>query len=286
MRQKAGKQSKAQPRLPRPLARSPLVEDIKILEGWNYRTVQPEYIKHLAKTMDDEGLIHPISLELIDGVLYVIAGHSRYQAAKLLGWKRIAARIYEGLNDRQRKIISFWENSFRIDANPLEELGVVLELFPSLRTSRSQLTEACAEMGKTKLWMQDRLAIGAFPEDVQQMFASGRLGTNSIKALERAGFDGEECVRELAHKMIDAVAKGQRMTEVEDHRGRTVARSRKRPSVKKILEKILLQLDATIVGMGPRMGAYCAGMISEQEIDEDIKRYANIKQTIEAESKV
>lgn len=286
MRRKAGKQSSARPKLPRPLSRSPLLEDITVVEGWNYREVSEEYVQALARSIEEEGLINPISVELRDGKLYLIAGHSRYRAHKLINAKRIRASVYENLSERQREVILFWENSFRVDANPVEEAGFILKLFPSLRTSRMQLAEACAELGKTKLWMQDRLAIAAFPLDIQDMFASKRLGTSAIRALERAFHDGEEFGRELALKMLDAVARGQRMTEVEDHRGKTVNRGRKRPTQKKIMEKILMQLDATIIGMGPRMGAYCAGMISDQEIDEDIRKYADILKTIKAESQV
>lgn len=267
--------SKARPDVPKPKARVLALDDINIIEGFNYRAVSQEQVERIAEAIRKEGLINAVSVvKELDGTYSLIAGHHRYLAVRLLGWKTVKVSVYPAsMTLAQRQAISFYENTFRVDPNPVEEAVAVLRMFPSLRITRIDLPDAAKALGKTMNWIRIRLDIATFPEKVRDMFASGRLGTNTVQALARAQRnEGDEGVDKLAMAIVKAEAAGKRLTEVQDSTGKTISRGRKRPTQTKIMEKVLTMLEAAVIGIGPRMGAYCAGMISEAEIDEDIKQ--------------
>ena len=87
------------------------------------RALRPEAIKELANSMRKQGLLHPILLRPTPGVgngYFLIAGAHRYHAAKKLGWKHIAARIFHGWSDDEANLAEIDENLIRADLTSTE----------------------------------------------------------------------------------------------------------------------------------------------------------------------
>lgn len=87
------------------------------------RSLRPEVIKELANSMRKQGLLHPILLRPTPGVgngFFLIAGAHRYHAAKKLGWKHIAARIFHGWDDNEALLAEIDENLIRADLTPAQ----------------------------------------------------------------------------------------------------------------------------------------------------------------------
>lgn len=80
-----------------------------------------KYIASLSLSMESVGLLEPILVRPIkDDLFEVVHGECRFEAAKLLKWKTIAAQISK-LSDAEVMKIRLHENIFRKDLSPFEK---------------------------------------------------------------------------------------------------------------------------------------------------------------------
>lgn len=110
-------------------------------------------IKSLAETINQVGLINPISVEQVGDTYKVIAGKRRHRAiTTILNWDKIPAFVYSDLTKEQRASIIYVENLEREDLLKSEELKQVLHM-----TKKMFKQEAIANcMGKTIAWVRQR----------------------------------------------------------------------------------------------------------------------------------
>src|SRR2546423_4158076 len=70
--------------------------DVTVLPG-RLRGLQPEVVRALAVSMQQQGLLQPITLRRAESDAsadyYLVAGYHRYEAARQLNWEAIAANI-------------------------------------------------------------------------------------------------------------------------------------------------------------------------------------------------
>lgn len=100
------------------------VEQIRIdliIEGDRVRLLNPARVMQLADSIDDQDLIHPITVRpdaTETGYVLVSGGH-RLAAAKVLGWKTIPANVRK-LTDEEALQIEVEENLLREDLPALD----------------------------------------------------------------------------------------------------------------------------------------------------------------------
>jgi ParB family transcriptional regulator, chromosome partitioning protein len=87
----------------------------------NRRTVRPDVVDALAKSMKEIGLINPITVRPAEGLkFYLIAGRHRYEAARKLKWEFIPAIVLEGLDADDAELREIDENLIRADLTDAE----------------------------------------------------------------------------------------------------------------------------------------------------------------------
>jgi ParB family transcriptional regulator, chromosome partitioning protein len=87
----------------------------------NRRTVRPDIVDALAKSMKEIGLINPITIRPSEtGGFYLIAGRHRYEAARKLKWEFIPAIVLEGLDADDAELREIDENLIRADLTDAE----------------------------------------------------------------------------------------------------------------------------------------------------------------------
>jgi len=264
-------------------------------EEFNCRgPISPQSVQSLSQTLEEDGLQFPIIVQPVsdvqDAVLRgwletggygwrIVAGHRRFRAFKFLKWTTIPAMIRANLTERQAQIINFTENLERADLNIIEEAQVIRKLYPILGTqdSDTSLRGAGKEMKKSARWVEARLRLLEFPEKVQQMLASGRLPKHYIDNLWRCKTQDERLT--LAEAIVKASVKSRngklsiRHDKLPEHLRRKYTKSsRSKAEIMKIMVRLL---DASIIGLAPRVGAWCAGYITTDELLEDIKKRAH-----------
>ncbi|KAF0094055.1 MAG: chromosome partitioning protein ParB family [Puniceicoccaceae bacterium 5H] len=143
------------------------------------REFNEERLQELAESIRSEGLLQPIVVRRVDDLYQLIAGERRWRACKLVGMKRVPARVMEA-SEASSAVLSLIENLQRADLNPVEEaLG-----YASLMRDFDLTQEAVAErLGKGRATIANSLRLLQLDREIQGYLARGLLSTGHAKAL-------------------------------------------------------------------------------------------------------
>jgi ParB-like chromosome segregation protein Spo0J len=253
-------------------------------------------VEALAESIREIGrLLCPIWLQpavdvigIPEGYDYrVIAGHRRVRAASVLGWTTIPATVFYGLTERQARLLNFTENLERKDLNPLEEALTIRQLYPNVviegdtasnrprNATRITVEQVARELKRDKKWVNYRIRLLLVPEEVQQLIAARRVTLLDLEVI---------CSKETPDAQIKAAqaialskrGRGQKAVFT----GEKLTRSfRRRRSKGEINAKIAMMFNLGLEEKHPlalRMGAWCAGSISDEEFDANIFAEAGV----------
>lgn len=78
-------------------------------------------IEDLAKSINEKGLLNPITVLNRQENYELIVGQRRFLACQLLGWETIPSLIRSDMSDIDARIISLIENVHRADLHPLDK---------------------------------------------------------------------------------------------------------------------------------------------------------------------
>ncbi|TGK20165.1 ParB/RepB/Spo0J family partition protein [Leptospira fluminis] len=138
-----------------------------------------EEVSDLTESMRRLGLIEPIVVRKAGKKFQIVAGERRYQAAKILGWKSIAAVETDASEDRCYEM-ALAENEKRKSLNPWE-VGRAIQY---LRKEKKKTAEEVAKLlGYTERYVKQLSSIARLDQkSVGDMLRSGREA--SVKNLE------------------------------------------------------------------------------------------------------
>lgn len=225
-----------------------------------------ESVRELAESIKVHGLQMPVIVQPWSGPPYrLVAGHRRYKAVtKILKWSAIPACVRD-IDGKTARKINLLENLEREDLNIVEEAHAIEKLYPG-----GAIMPVARELNKSYRWVQWRRILLRFPEEVQNMFASGLLPARSIQDLARVKGGSRGIVR-AAHGLL---------------KGRGVSKSTRAMGVKlsqpvrnraQISDLVARMLTAGVTGLGPRVASWCAGHITDEEIEEDIQKELELR---------
>lgn len=240
------------------------VADIFYDESFNCRgafTLQS--LVELSESIKEVGLGFPVVVQPWGAKYRLICGHRRFKACTVfLKWDVIPGVIRTDLDEHGAQVLNLVENLERKDLNMLEEAKALVELYPE----GVSLRVAAKELKRPTRWVHIRQRLLLMPGAIQQYAAAGRLSAVNLEALWRLPEDKRV---EGAEKIIKAkkVGPGRKL--------RNIPKRRFRP--KKTKEQISnmagVLINAGIDGLPPRLLAWAAGYITDQEIREDIEEY-------------
>lgn len=136
-------------------------------------------IQQLAASMKKLGLIHPIILTPREDRYETIAGHRRTQAAALLKWTEIPARIITETADIL-EALKMHENLMRIDVTPLEEAEFLDALMQTHHISQKELA---ASIGRSPAYVCERLAMLNYPDELKAAVKDGSVPYSAAREL-------------------------------------------------------------------------------------------------------
>lgn len=85
-------------------------------------------LEQLKKSIQEEGLIHPIAVMEEGKAFRLLGGGRRLQACTDLGWSTIACNVYPTLDELDQKTIELKENLIRTSLTPFEEAKLTREI--------------------------------------------------------------------------------------------------------------------------------------------------------------
>ncbi|MEN6367662.1 MAG: ParB/RepB/Spo0J family partition protein [Thermoguttaceae bacterium] len=225
-------------------------------------------VRDLADSITAEGLHFPLVVqpwtEQPGFEFRLIAGHRRFRSIiTFLNWPTIPATIRTGLTEHQARLLNVTENLERKDLNIWEEARALERLYPN----GVSLRDAAKELKKTTTWVFVRQHLLRMPPEVQQKAAAGLLSQANLYAL--AGVSREKQVM-AAEQIANArtLGKGKRLPGVESAYKRRNSRVRSKEEINHMIERML---TAGIGGLPPRVGAWCAGNISDEDLWRDVE---------------
>lgn len=157
------------------------LEDIQlgpydVREGMN-----DAHVNELAESLDQDGQWNPVIVRPGENGSYeMISGHTRYRAAKQLGWSDIEANV-ENVDDKEAKKLALKTNLKRQGMSKLEEGRVVNDLMNEHNLTQSEVAD---KLDKSTTWVSDRVkvALNLTPE-VKGLVEEGELTYNLARVV-------------------------------------------------------------------------------------------------------
>jgi ParB family chromosome partitioning protein len=110
-----------------------------------------------------------------DGGYEIVAGTRRYNACKMLGWRKILSHVVE-LDDKDAFEVSLIENIHSKNLNPIEEANA----FQAYVTNYGWggISELAARLGKSVSYVDKRIRLLDLPPDVVESLSTGSLSVS------------------------------------------------------------------------------------------------------------
>lgn len=226
-------------------------------------------VKELADSIGRHGLTYPVIVQPWDKPPYkyrLLAGHRRFKAiTTFLAWETVPASLRASLTEWEARKLNFVENLERKDLNLLEEAKAIQRLFPD----GASISEVKAELNRPYRWAYIRLRLLQLPEKIQQMVAAGRLLKCDIETIDRVEA-GPEAQLEVAEAIIRD--RKQRRARKPAERGKLPNAGHKMKTREQINEMVAKMLEMGIIGLPPRVAAWCAGHITDADLIADLQQ--------------
>lgn len=238
-------------------------------------TFLPDTVKKLSESIATEGLQYPVIVRPRDPretttnaphQYQLVAGFRRFAAFKLLKRVEIPAMVTEALTDYEAHKLNLLENLERKDLNILEEARGIRHIFPNGESNGV----IAKELGRTPPWVHRRTALLELPVEVQYMVASERLVQNELDWLiALLNHHDDEVILKKAYELLDAKRTGKIRKFIRENRvGKTVSDTRRTKG--QIADMIAFMFSLNINGLPPRVAAWCAGTISDEDLKSDL----------------
>lgn len=145
------------------------------------KTIDADSIRELAKSMEEVGLLQPISVRYDDAEksYIIIAGERRFHAAISLGWQTIPCMVLQ-IDEGNAMTLTLIENLQRKDVHPMEEAVGFLNL---TRTNAMSVKEIAARVGKSETFVHSRLKLNDLCEAARKIFMLDHINLTSAQRL-------------------------------------------------------------------------------------------------------
>ena len=144
------------------------------------RDFNEDALKELADSINELGVIQPITLRnMEDGTYQIIAGERRFRASQLAGKSTIPAYILKA-DDEETMEMALIENIQREDLNPLEIALAYQQLIEQHTLSQEQLSK---RVGKGRATIANFLRILKLPAAIQVALQEKKIDMGHAKAL-------------------------------------------------------------------------------------------------------
>jgi ParB family chromosome partitioning protein len=157
-----------------------LISKIKPNPNQPRKSFEDKSLKQLAQSIEEKGLITPITIKQDDNKYVIVAGERRYRAHKLLKKKRILAYVIDAESNKDIMYMALIENIQREDLNPIEEAKGYRYLQDNLKSS---ITEIAKTVGKSRPAVSNTLRLLKLPSQIQDSILKGEINAGQARAI-------------------------------------------------------------------------------------------------------
>ena len=156
------------------------------------KAFDPAELEALAESLNQYGMIQPITVRMIDGMYQIITGERRWRAARMAGLSEVPVIVITA-DDKKAAELALVENIQRSDLNPIEEAMGFAALIEEYGLTQE---EAAKRIGKSRSAVTNSLRLLNLPESVRKMIENGDLSTGHAKVL--LGMPNSEMIERAA----------------------------------------------------------------------------------------
>ena len=140
-----------------------------------------EGLRALAASLQELGLLNPITVRS-KGLRYeLVAGTRRFKAAQMLGWVDIPCLITD-TDDRTTSLEQFSENFHRQDLNPIEQAHLLRRILEDMSYSRLELSRL---VNRSTDWVSRQLSLLDLEPELAEAVRQGSLAPSTALELRR-----------------------------------------------------------------------------------------------------
>ncbi len=216
-----------------------------------------EELQELASTIQEQGLIQPITVRKFDGRYQIVSGERRTRAARIAGLSTIDAYVHDLLSDKQMAEWSLIENIQRVDLNAIEVAKSYEQLIRDYGYTHDDLSR---NVGKSRSAITNSLRLLKLPEQVQAWIVEGKLSQSAARSLLSPDIADPESVAR------DIIEKGMNVRQVENLAKEKKQKERPNP------ESAERPLDPNIVEFLRKMEEFLGTSVTLQKTSEDASR--------------
>ena len=195
------------------------------------KVFDPSELETLAESINQYGMIQPITVRTVDGMYQIITGERRWRAARMAGLSEVPVIIITA-DDKKVAELALVENIQRSDLNPIEEAMGFAALIEEYGLTQE---EAAKRIGKSRSAVTNILRLLNLPESVKKMIESGELSTGHAKVL--LGMSDSAAIEKAA---LQIVTRGLSVRDTEK-----LVKTMEETATQKTEEKIVHDVDHT-----------------------------------------
>ena len=137
-------------------------------------------LKQLAQSIDEKGLISPITVRASNNKYVIVAGERRFRAHQLLKRKKILAYIIDADSNKDIMYMALIENIQREDLNAIEQAKAYQYLKDNLHSS---ITEIAKTVGKSRPAVSNSLRLLNLPKEIQDSILKNEINAGQARAI-------------------------------------------------------------------------------------------------------
>ena len=157
-----------------------LISKIKPNPNQPRKNFEDKSLKQLAQSIEEKGLISPITVKKVDNKYIIVAGERRFRAHKLLNKKRILAYVIDADSNKDVMYMALIENIQREDLNPIEEAKGYKYLQENLQSS---ITEIAKTVGRSRPAVSNALRLLKLPSVIQDSILRNEINAGQARAI-------------------------------------------------------------------------------------------------------
>lgn len=138
-----------------------------------YRNNLEDDLHELCYSIKEKGLLQPIIVRMVEDSMYeIVAGTRRYNACKMLGWRKILCHVVE-LDDKDAFEVSLIENIHSKNLNPIDEARAFKDYVTTY--GWGGISDLATKLGKSASYVDKRIRMLTFPDAIIESISSNNL---------------------------------------------------------------------------------------------------------------
>ena len=165
------------------------------------KVFREEELQALAQSIQENGLLQPVTVRRENGAYYLIAGERRLRACKLAGIKEIPALVADCAPE-DSAVLALLENIQRKDLHMFEQANALVNL---LREWRITQEEAAKRLGISQSYLANKLRLLKLSPEEQNEILQYKLTERNARALLRVDDPAlrEKILRQAGEKHLN-----------------------------------------------------------------------------------